>query len=183
VTEVAPASWGGVSRGEVEHRERFEMMFLVIDTLALGPDDWRLWRELRLAALAEAPAAFGSTMADWSGAGDTERRWRERLAGVALNLILTWENEPVGMVSALAPDGAGLIELISLWVAPSARGRGVGDEAVRQVVAWARREHPAGRVVLDVKSDNERAIGLYRRHGFTDAGASPRSPDERLMRL
>jgi ribosomal protein S18 acetylase RimI-like enzyme len=155
----------------------------VIDTLVLGPDDWRLWRELRLAALAEAPAAFGSTLADWSGAGDTERRWRERLQVVALNLALTWGNEPVGMVSAVAPNGDGFTELISLWVAPSARGRGVGDEAIRQVVAWARREHPPGRVVLAVRSHNERAIGLYRRHGFTDAGASPRHPDERLMRL
>ena len=52
----------------------------------LDPDDWQLWRELRLAALAEAPDAFGSTLAEWSGAGDTEQRWRTRLHGVALNL-------------------------------------------------------------------------------------------------
>ncbi|MBO0876086.1 MAG: GNAT family N-acetyltransferase [Pseudonocardia sp.] len=114
---------------------------------------------------------------------DTEPRWRKRLADVALNLALTWEDEHVGMVSALAPNEDGFIELISLWVAPSARGRGVGDEAVRQVVAWARREYPAAGVMLAVKSDNERAVGLYRRHGFTDAGASPGNPGERLMRL
>jgi len=58
----------------------------VIETIVLDPDDWQLWRELRLAALAEAPDAFGSTLAEWSGAGDTEQRWRTRLHGVALNL-------------------------------------------------------------------------------------------------
>ncbi len=159
------------------------MMRIVIETLVLRPDDWRSWRELRLAALAEVPAAFGSTLAEWSGTGDTEQRWRGRLAGVALNLILTWGGEPAGMISAIAPDGERPAELISLWVAPAARGRGVGDEAVRQVLGWVRREHPASRVVLSVKVDNDHAIRLYRRHGFVDAGASPDDRDERLMRL
>ena len=66
----------------------------MIETLALNPGDWWLWRELRLAALAEAPAAFSSTLAEWSGAGDTEQRWRARLEGVALNIILTSAGEP-----------------------------------------------------------------------------------------
>src|SRR5579875_3297701 len=54
---------------------------------AVGPEDWRRWRALRLAALAEAPWAFSSTLAQWSGPGDTEARWKDRLAGVALNLV------------------------------------------------------------------------------------------------
>jgi ribosomal protein S18 acetylase RimI-like enzyme len=87
------------------------------------------------------------------------------------------------MISAIAPDGERPAELISLWVAPAARGRGVGDEAVRQVLTWVRREYPASRVVLSVKVDNDHAIRLYRRHGFVDAGVSPEDRDERLMRL
>lgn len=130
-----------------------------------------------------APAAFGSALAEWSGTGDTEQRWRGRLAGVALNLILIWGSKPAGMISAIAPDGERPAELISLWVAPAARGRGVGDEAVRQVLTWVRREYPASRVVLSVKVDNDHAIRLYRRHGFVDAGVSPEDRDERLMRL
>jgi ribosomal protein S18 acetylase RimI-like enzyme len=156
---------------------------IVIDMILLGSDDWRLWRELRLAALAEAPAAFGSTLSDWSGSGDTEERWRARLACVALNIVLTWNGEPAGMVSATTPGGAGAIELISMWVAPFARGHGVGDAAVRRVLAWAQIEHGGSPVVLSVKANNDPAIRLYRRHGFTDVGPSPNDPDERLMRL
>lgn len=148
----------------------------------MDPDDWRLWRELRLAALAEAPAAFGSTLAEWSGTGDAEQRWRGRLRDVALNLVLLLKGEPVGMVSATAPNSEGQVELISLWVAPAARGQGLGDEAVRQVMGWARQQRPAGCVVLSVKADNGPAIRLYERHGFVDVGPSPEDPDERLMR-
>ena len=156
----------------------------VVDVLVLTPDDWRLWRQLRLAALAEAPAAFGSTFAEWSGSGDTEPRWRARLASVALNLLLTVGGELVGMVSATAPNAHGEVELISLWVAPAGRGRGVGDEAVEQVSAWAHDQHPGDAVVvvLSVKTDNERARALYERHGFVDVGPSPGVPDKRRMR-
>ncbi len=133
--------------------------------------------------MAEAPAAFGSTLPDWSGPGDTEERWRARLAGVALNIVLTWNGEPVGMVSATTPGGDGAIELISMWVAPFARGHGVGDAAVHRVLAWAQIEHGRSPVELSVKVHNDPAIRLYRRHGFTDVGPSPNDPGERLMRL
>lgn len=155
----------------------------MIETLIVSPDDWRLWRELRLTALADAPGAFSSTLAEWSGAGDTEQRWRARLEGVALNLVLTCDGEAVGMVSATAPDGDRPAELISMWVAPTGRGRGVGDEAVRQVLAWVRGNFPASDIVLSVKTDNDYAIRLYERHGFVDAGHSADGSDERLMCL
>jgi ribosomal protein S18 acetylase RimI-like enzyme len=154
---------------------------IMIDILVIQPDDWQLWRALRRQALAESPAAFGSTLADWSGAGDKELRWRGRLHQVALNLVLTLDGEPVGMVSATAARKAADVELISLWVAPGARGRGVGDEAVRRVLAWARTEHPGSRLVLSVKRSNRPASLLYQRHGFIDAGPSPDDDDEVLM--
>ena len=85
------------------------------------------------------------------------------------------------MVSATAPDHEGRIELISMWVEPTVRGRGIGDEAVRQVLAWAREAHPTSRVLLSVKTDNYYATRLYERHGLVDAGSSPDDSSERLM--
>jgi ribosomal protein S18 acetylase RimI-like enzyme len=136
-----------------------------------------------MTALTEAPGAFGSTLSEWSGAGDTEQRWRARFEEVALNLVLTCDGEAVGLVSTTAPDGAQPAELISQWVTPTGRGRGVGDEAVRQVLVWVHENFPGSGVILSVKSNNHLAIGLYGRHGFVDVGPSPYEVDERLMRL
>lgn len=155
---------------------------MVVDVTVVTADDWRLWRELRRAALAEAPDAFSSTLAEWSGAGDTEARWRGRLQDVAMNLVLALDGVAIGMVSGIAPGADGAVELISLWIAPSARGLGIGDEAVRRILAWAADAHRGRSVVLSVKCDNDAARRLYQRHGFVDAGLSPEDPTERLMR-
>ena len=120
---------------------------------SISADDWRAWREFRLEALREAPSAFGSTLAQWQGDGDTEARWRARLNDVPFNAIAEIDGTAAGIASgtALSPDGA--VELISMWVAPFARGRGVGDALIDAVVP-----------------QNAYAIALYSRHGFIPDG-------------
>ncbi|HVW43848.1 MAG TPA: GNAT family N-acetyltransferase [Amycolatopsis sp.] len=130
----------------------------------LSADDWAEWREMRLAALAEAPHAFGTRLADWQGAGDVEERWRARLADVDLNLLATYDWKPAGIVSGKLHE-QGVVQVLSLYVAPFARGRGVGDELLRAVVRWAGER----RVMLRVLEGNHPAENLYRRTGFTPA--------------
>ncbi len=142
----------------------------------LAPDDWEMWRQLRRQALTEAPEVFGSVLAEWSGPRDTEARWRARLTDIPFNAVVLWCGAPAGMVSAYLPD-TGAVELISLWISPFARGRGVGDAAVEAVVNWA----DGGDVGLSVKSGNRAAIRLYRRHGFVEVGCSPDDSGERRM--
>ncbi|MEU5208690.1 GNAT family N-acetyltransferase [Streptomyces sp. NPDC020742] len=140
----------------------------MIELQVLTADDWRTWRTLRLAALAEAPYAFGSTLADWQGAGDREERWRGRLAlPGSHNLLALLDGEPAGMVSGVPGPRDGVVELISLWVGTAARGRGVGDRLVEAVLAWAEQAR-AQAVRLAVTPVNTHATALYRRHGFTD---------------
>jgi RimJ/RimL family protein N-acetyltransferase len=149
----------------------------VIEVQELGADDWRLWRQLRLEALTESAAAFSATLAQWTGPADTEERWRARFSNVPFNVVLRFDDAPAGMVGAYvrADD---TVELISMWVAPFARGQGVGDAAVRAVLDWA----DLREVVLSVRADNKAAMALYQRHGFSDAGQSPDDANERLMR-
>ncbi|GAB3807344.1 GNAT family N-acetyltransferase [Micromonospora zhanjiangensis] len=136
----------------------------------LKVDDWPVWRELRLAALADAPSAFGSRLADWQGDGDRPERWRGRLAlPGSYNVVAVLDGEPVGMASGVPTDVAGQAELISMWVAPAGRGRGVGDRLVDAITQWAV-GIGATELRLGVVEDNAPAIGLYRRAGFRPTG-------------
>ena len=70
----------------------------------------------------------------------------------------------------------GVVELISMWVRPDARGRGVGDALIEAVEAWARRTG-AATVRLAVAEGNDRAEALYRRHGYRRTGEVDHMPD------
>ncbi|WP_328525930.1 GNAT family N-acetyltransferase [Kribbella sp. NBC_00359] len=138
----------------------------MIELKSVGPDDWKLWRELRLAALAEAPYAFGSQLVDWADA--PEERWRERLSvPTAYQVIASLDGTPVGMAGGFRADEPGVAELVSMWIAPAGRGQGVGDALMSAIEDWARRT--GARVLrLSVVDGNDPAHNLYLRSGFAD---------------
>jgi GNAT superfamily N-acetyltransferase len=136
----------------------------MIDLHDVGPDDWKAWRELRLAALGEAPYAFGSQLADWIDA--PEERWRQRLGEPgAYQVIASIDGTPVGMAGGF-PDND-TAELVSMWVAPAGRGKGVGNALMQAVEDWARGTG-AGTLELSVVPGNDPAHDLYLRHGYVD---------------
>ncbi|WP_406375746.1 GNAT family N-acetyltransferase [Streptomyces sp. NBC_00647] len=144
----------------------------MLELRTLESDDWPFWRELRLAALAEAPYAFGSTLAQWQGSGDREERWRARLSiPGAHDLVALLDGLPVGIASGVPGEGAENVELISMWVNPTARGKGVGDCLIQAIERWAA-ERGATTLRLSVMPDNRKATALYERHGFADTGES-----------
>src|SRR5262245_19074389 len=98
----------------------------------LAADEWRLYRDLRLRALADSPDAFGSTLVEESGRPDAE--WARRLAAsadVRVNLPLVAEirGQLVGLawgrIDTSNPEVAALYQM---WVAPPHRGWGVGEK-------------------------------------------------------
>jgi ribosomal protein S18 acetylase RimI-like enzyme len=127
----------------------------------VGPDDWPVWRLLRQRSLTEDPQAFAASTEHWTGDLDTEERWRARLTQPGACFVAEHGTAPVGMV-AWRPRDDGGAELISMWVAPGVRGRGVGRALVGRVVA-----ETAGRPLrLRVMDGNDDAIRLYQRCGF-----------------
>lgn len=158
---------------------------MTISVRRLGADDWRTWRDVRLAALADAPDAFASSLArerDYDEAG-----WRERLdPDLGMKAVACADRHPVGLVGAWVPQSRpGAVELFSMWVDPSWRGRGVGDLLVTETVTWARENHHK-HVELWVVDDNVASQRLYHRHGFRATGEDqphPGNPGRRELRM
>ena len=136
-----------------------------MDITRIGPADWESFRAVRLASLSESPSAFGSRHADWVDA--PAEQWRSRLTQVPLTLLAQEARDVVGVVSGQRV-GERWVELISMWVAPAARGTGVAGRLIAEVVAWAAGQGRA--TYLMVRSDNVRARRSYERAGFVDTG-------------
>jgi GNAT superfamily N-acetyltransferase len=137
-----------------------------METIRLTGDDWRLLRDVRLAALADAPYAYGSSLAIEEGF--TESDWRRRIHGGALWTIVRHDGESAGLVGAYVPEQDTPM-LVSMWVHPGSRGLGVGDLLITDVLRWAA-DNRWSRVVLRVADGNDAARKLFLRHGFEPTG-------------
>ena len=140
----------------------------------LYPEEWAIYRELRLRSLADAPDAFYSTLESESARSPED--WAARLAAAAVSgkdcpLVAELDGKPAGLVWVKA-DGvnAELVHVFQMWVAPERRGNGVGRELLRAALDWAR-EREARFVALDVTLSNASALRLYERAGFKAVSA------------
>jgi ribosomal protein S18 acetylase RimI-like enzyme len=126
--------------------------------------------------LLDTPLAYGSTFAREVAFPD--ELWVERMRDSAG--WLAFEGElPVGAVTLFqAPDEPeDEANLVAMWVASHARGRGVADRLVGTLLGHARRVG-LRRVTLAVADDNTRAIGFYERTGFARTGRTGALPHQ-----
>ena len=140
-------------------------------------DDWRAYREVRLAALTDAPHAFGSTLARELSL--TEAEWRARLVRGATFMAMVADAR-AGTATGIPGDHPEDADLVGMWVDPRWRGRGVGVALVEAVIDWAAKRG-FRTVKLWVAVGNGAAEALYRRCGFLRTGRTqpvrPHEPD------
>jgi GNAT superfamily N-acetyltransferase len=147
-------------------------MVLVRETVT---GDWQALRDIRLEALREAPTAFGST--HQQEAARDEAHWHDRISrGGTFLAYIPEAAEPAGLVGGYLEDPA-TAELVSMYVRPRARGRGVGEALVVAVIDWARDKN-AAHVHLWVTETNAHARALYGRLGFTLTGERQPLPSD-----
>jgi len=137
-------------------------------------DDWVAFREIRLRSLLDSPDAFGSTYGEESSR--SEPAWRDWAAGRwrgGTAVALAGRDATGGVVGTATgaefESEPGVAHLYAMWVAPDARGAGVGRALVEAVIAWAR-DRGCGRVVLSVTESNRSARAFYEACGFADTG-------------
>ena len=140
----------------------------------LGENDWALFREIRLRSLLDSPEAFGSTYGVESS--QTERAWRDWVAGRwrgGVSVVFVGYADdvtPVGTATGAEYEAEpGIGHLYAMWVAPDARGAGVGRALLDAVADWAR-ARGCDRLILTVTESNGTARRFYAARGFVDTG-------------
>jgi ribosomal protein S18 acetylase RimI-like enzyme len=162
----------------------------------LGAEDAAAYQALRLRGLREAPEAFGSSYEE-----EVDRPLEmiaQRLAGRgAIESVAFGAFDEGG---ALVGVGGFYREshrkarhratVVGMYVAPEARGRGMGRALLEAVVAHARSIEGVHRLDLGVTTTNTAARELYRAFGFVSYGIQPdayradgQSYDTELMTL
>jgi len=138
----------------------------------LDPDDFEIFRRIRLEALRAVPEAFASSAADWEGLPDEE--WRRRLTNNSV--VVSFQGlEPVGMMGLMRQQASKMAHratIIMVYVHSSERGGGHAVAMLNLLLDHAR-ALGIRQVELAVSAENPAAMRFYQREGFQQMGRIP----------
>jgi N-acetylglutamate synthase len=119
---------------------------------------------------APAPDVFADAVALLQGSSAQQRdAYFERLKESPLTtraLLAHVDGRPVGVGTIMLEDR--LAGVFSMATAPDMRARGIASAILASLLTWAW-EHGAAHAYLQVDGENQPALGVYRRFGFTTA--------------
>ena len=129
-----------------------------------------LFKQIRLAALQDAPYAFPTTYD--SALQRTAESWHEQAERTAqgtdrATFIAFSDDLPIGMTALYRrEDTVDTGELLQVWVSPEHRGTKVAWDLMDAIFKWAR-ENNFRRIIAGVTKGNDRALRFYIKYGFT----------------
>jgi GNAT superfamily N-acetyltransferase len=136
-------------------------------------EDWEKSLELRLRALADAPDSFRQTL-------EEERLRTEEWAEMARRTaehpdVESWlaevDGTEVGIAFSKVREDGTTLGINAMWVAPEARGRGVGRALLDASEDWGRQRGLTA-TSLSVTAGNSAAEELYRSARYEPTGVS-----------
>jgi len=137
-----------------------------VELRRITAEDWSLFRDIRLRALADSPDSFGTTLAEAEAHPDT--LWQQRADAPGPTLVVLQDDRAVAMGGAFTPQDSDVAFVWGMWTAPEARGRGYAARLLADLVGWCRDRHLGVR--LHVTEGNDAARRLYVAHGFKPTG-------------
>ncbi len=158
-----------------------------IQITTLKPKDWQAYKKLRLEALLTESEAFASSYEEQVKMQD--EYWQKRLEDAENgddNWLLFAKNEDstlVGMVGAFAKEDTGIAEIISLYVTPGARGKGIAKELVQEILKKVSKNKAVKKVTLSVRTTQDAALSLYRQLGFEIVGKDEKNVEYLMEKL
>lgn len=140
---------------------------------ALAPPDSPAFQALRLRGLQECPEAFASSYEEEVATpiAEIETRLQPKPDSAIFGAF-----EESRLCALVGVQREGMVKLAhksfiwGVYVAPEARGRGVGAAIVRHALSYAASLLGARQVNLRVNTRNTAAVALYKRLGFIEYG-------------
>ena len=112
-----------------------------------------------------------------------DMRWEDELAAdsdLSRHYIAELDGRPIGAMQIIDPhlepthywgDCAPNLRAIDIWIgAPADRGKGHGEEMMRQAIELCFADPKVTAIIIDPLASNTRAHAFYQRMGFTPAG-------------
>lgn len=140
---------------------------------SLNPDDWKIWKEIRLESLKLYPEAFGSSYEESSLMSDDsfKQALQDTLVFGAFK-----EQKLIGVARFSVSQGNKTKHrgnLISMYLKKEHRGVGIAGALINKVIEHAKTQ--VSQLHCSVVTDNVAAVELYKKHGFKLYGTEPRS--------
>ncbi len=137
----------------------------------LGPYDWEIWKNFRLAALKNSPENFGSSYEEefnWTDSDFQNSLIKSDVFGVFVDHELV---SCAGFYSlnSLKTKHRGVIW--GMYTKEKYRGQGIASSLIQKII-----NHAKSHVIqlhLTCVTSNPEAIGLYQKHGFKIYGEEP----------
>ena len=143
-----------------------------------SPTDAVLYRELRLEALQDSPAAFS---ADYQqNLNQPSKYWQDRLTMAedeAIIFLAEHEGKLIGntgIARGAPPKTRHGAWIWGVYVTPEWRGLRIAEELIKSCITWAKAREIV-LVKLGVAATNTSAIRCYERCGFSTYGTEPRA--------
>jgi L-amino acid N-acyltransferase YncA len=141
---------------------------MTVEVRSMRPADWNAVRRIYLEGIASRHGTFEEKAPTWKKWNQSHRR-RPRLVAAANGRVVAWAAvSPISSRSVYA----GVAEL-SIFVAASARGKGVGQALLSRLVRAA---EEAGLWTLQagIFPENRASLAIHRRCGFRKVGRRER---------
>ena len=140
-----------------------------IQIVKLMPEEWQLYKQIRLEALLMEPQAFSSRYENTLKKPDSD--WQEGLievqAGEKSWLLFAKENDSIiGMIGAYRSEIADVVVIVAVYVKKDKRGKGVATALMKAILAEVGRKGIFRKAQLTVNTDQLSAVALYRHFGF-----------------
>ncbi|WP_054703528.1 GNAT family protein [Bacillus sp. JCM 19041] len=127
--------------------------------------------------LAENPLYYGTAVDEFMITVEEEEEWIKSHTDKGVILLAELGGQLVGMVHLRLSTSRRFAHqaILGISIKEAFAGKGIGSKLIKQLLEWAKENPQIEKVSLEVFSNNERGMHLYKKLGFKEEGRRVRN--------